>query len=97
MSAPSRIRTASVSQVNVDTTASAVLTSAIAERVGVMVRNNHSSSTLYLGFTEAEATVLAGWPIKAGETWTGDLAPGISLYGISSSGTIDVRIMQGGA
>jgi hypothetical protein len=95
MSKPARIRAASTAQLNITTTAALIVETPLPERSVVMVRNCSTTSTLYLGFAEADATVESGWPLRPGDIWRGAVAPGLAVWGVASAGTVDVRIMQG--
>jgi hypothetical protein len=92
---PARIRTASTAQVSVDTNAVLLVADPLPERSAVMVRNLSTTASLYIAFTEADATTAAGWPLRPGEIWRGAVAPGLEVWGAASAGTIDVRVMQG--
>ncbi len=91
----SNIRVAQVSAVTVTSTATHLLAADLADRVAVAIRNTDTSATLYLAFSEAGATTADGWPVRAGETWSADLRPGVPLWGISSGPDIDTRVMEG--
>lgn len=87
---------ASASQSNVGTSAQIVIPSTLDDRVGLVLKNNSASGTLYIGFTMAEASLGNAYPLAPGESLGMDLAAGQAIYGLSSSGTIDVRILQAG-
>lgn len=87
---------ASASQSNVETSAQVVIPSTLDDRVGLVLKNNSASGILYIGFTLAEATLGNAYPLAPGESLGMDLAAGQAIYGLSSSGTIDVRILQAG-
>lgn len=68
----------------------------LTDRAGLVVKNHSLAPTLYLAETLAKATVGIGYPLGPGEAIAMDLAAGQELYAISSSGTVDVRIIEGG-
>jgi len=82
------------SQRDIGTTAESIIPSSLSDRVGIIVRNNSPTGTLYLGYTSAEASPGNGYPLEAGESLGIDLAAGAELFGEASSGTIDVRVME---
>lgn len=79
-----------------DTGATLIVPAAFTDRAGMVLKNFNAigGATLYIGFTAAEATVAAGYPIVAGESLGIDMAAGVAIYGISSSGDTDVRILE---
>lgn len=87
---------ATASQEDISTTAAVLVPAALTDRAGLIVKNNNSSGILYIGFTAAEATSANGYPVGAGESLGIDVAAGQEIYGVASSGTIDVRLMEAG-
>lgn len=87
---------AQASQASISTSAGVIIPSDLDDRVGLVLKNNSTSGILYIGFTLGEATSGNGYPISPGESLGMDLAAGQSIYGLSSAGTIDVRILQAG-
>lgn len=69
---------------------------ALTDRSGLIVKNNNATGILFVGFTAAEATTGNGYPIGPGESLGMDIAAGQEVYGVASSGTIDVRILEAG-
>lgn len=89
--------TARASQVIVPTPGKVLLTAALSDRKGVIIRNWSSTVTLYLGFTLAEANPANGYPLKPQEALAIDIGAGATLYGdIQNAGTVDVRIIEAG-
>lgn len=85
----------SASQLDVGTTATLLVPTALTDRSGIIVKNN-GSGTLYIGFTAGEATVAGGYPLTANESMGMDIAAGAEVYGVADAGTIDVRILEAG-
>ena len=78
--------------VTVTTTATAIPATALAGRRAMMVRNN-GSVTVYLG--DSTVTSTNGFPLSPGEEKSYELGPPVTLYGITASGTADVRVLEG--
>lgn len=90
---------ASASQNTMTTTAAAIISASINDRFGFVIRNFEAAGSgqiLYVGFSLAEATVANGYPIPPGESMAMDLDSAVTVYGIVETGTVDVRILQGG-
>lgn len=86
-----------VTQVNITTTASALLSAGLTDRNGIMVVNTDPSQTLYIAESLAKATAGLGAPVYPnGGNISLDLAAGGTLYAVSTAGTIDVRIVETG-
>lgn len=79
---------------SVGTTATALPSSALANRRSVQVFNNAASggTTLYVG--HSGVTTSSGTPVPAQSAVAFNLGPGVSLYGIVGSGTVDVRVLE---
>lgn len=88
----------SVTQKDITTTATTLLAASLTDRRGILVKNNNigSAEVLYIANTLAKATSAVGFPIEVGGNLSLDLQAGSELYAISSSGTIDVRIVEAG-
>jgi len=85
---------ATASKEDIGTTPQVIIPSDMEDRTGLILKNNSTSGILYIGFTLAE--LAEGYPIGPGESLGMDLAGGQSIYGVSSSGTLDIRILQAG-
>lgn len=83
-----------VSQTNITTSPSLIVPLALADRAGIIVKNNSLTATVYLGYTLLEATTGNGFPLGPTESLGIDLSSGAALYGVASAGTIDVRVME---
>lgn len=89
---------ASASQQSIPAVATLIIPAAITDRAGLILKNNNgvAGASLYIGFTSAEANLATGYPITAQESLGMDLSSGVEVWGISSAGTTDVRILQAG-
>ena len=89
--------TAKASQVNVNSTPIVLLPAGLTDRKGVIIRHNGpNGSTLYLGFSAAQASSGVGYPIARGEALALDIALGAVLWAVSGTMSIDVRIIEAG-
>ena len=87
-----------VSQNSITTSAEALVPAALVDRSGILIINVNSSGTLWVAETLVKATAAAGAPVYPnGGSMAIDLAAGQALYGVASSGSIDVRIVELGA
>jgi hypothetical protein len=88
---------ARATKVIVPTPGKILLTAALSDRKGVIIRNWSSTNTLYIGFSISEANPSNGYPIKPQEALAIDIGAGAALYGdIQNAGTADVRIIEAG-
>jgi hypothetical protein len=55
---------------------------------------NNGAAILYVG--DSGVSVSNGTPVPAAQSMSVDLATGSTLYGISASGSLDVRVAQEG-
>jgi hypothetical protein len=85
---------AKASQLTVGTTPTLLFPVSLTDRAGMIVKNNGTSAILYIGYTVAEATTGNGYPVGPGESIGIDVGSGATIYGRSSTGTIDVRLME---
>lgn len=87
----------SVNQATVGTTPQLLIAGAIADRRGLMIRNNSSANQIvYVGESAATATVANGFPIIPGESFAVDLESGAAVYAVSDIAGADVRYAQAG-
>lgn len=77
-------------------TAQLLITAAIVDRAGMVVKNFNTSGTVYIGFSTTEATTANGYPIGPQESLGLDVASGVEVYATADVGTIDMRIMEAG-
>jgi hypothetical protein len=89
---------AHVKQQNLGPTTSLLIPAALVARTGLVVKNNNpiGGAMVYFGFTALEATAAVGYPLGAQESIGMDLASGVEIYGVSTSGTSDMRIIESG-
>jgi hypothetical protein len=89
--------TAKASQVTVSSTPTILLPAALTDRKGVIIRHNgNTGNTLYLGFSQAQASTETGYPLGKGEALALDVATGAVLWAVSGTSIIDVRIIEAG-
>ena len=84
-----RIVTSSTTVVN---TATAIPSTAAVGRIHIIVKNN-GASNVYLG--NSSVTSSNGLPLEPGDVIAIDLKEEVVLYGITSSGSSDVRTLEG--
>lgn len=87
---------AKASQITVYTSPVILLAAALSDRKGVIVKNNSNNGTLYVGFSQAQASSTVGYPLGKGEALSLDVGAGATLWGVASTGLIDVRIIEAG-
>lgn len=68
----------------------------LTDRNGLCIRNWNTSGVMYIGFSLAQATTAAGYPIAPREQFAMDLEAGATLYAVSDGPTIDVRVVEAG-
>lgn len=87
--------TLETSQIDVGTGTTVLIPSSLQDRAGVTLLNYGGAGTLFIS---EDASKLPGeaWPVPPGQGWSLDIAAGVTLYAISSSGSLDVRIAQSG-
>jgi hypothetical protein len=83
--------------VPITTTPSVIIPASTQDRQGLILMNYGAGPILYVGFTASEAAVASGWPLPMGASIAIDLGAGQAIWGASSAGTIDVRIMESGS
>ena len=83
------------SQSTVTTTAAVLIPAALEDRNGISILNYSGTGTLFLS---EDISKLPGqaWPVPPGGGWSLDIASGVTIYAVSSSGSLDVRIAQSG-
>lgn len=84
--------TLAASAVSISTAALIANTSATRQKL--TIKNNSATATLYLG-ASASVTTADGFPVGPGEGFTFE-GTQAALYGVSSAGAIDVRVMTEG-
>lgn len=87
----------SVSQTTVGTTTQLLIPAALADRRGLIIRNNSGANQIiYLGESPSTATIANGFPVVAGESFAVDLESGAAIYVVSDIAGADVRYAQAG-
>jgi len=86
----------STSTVTITNTPGILIAASPNDRKGLIFKNWTASSTLYVGFTLLTATSTDGWPMVYGESLAVDVEAGQVIYGVSASGSIDVRVLEVG-
>jgi hypothetical protein len=85
----------STSSATVTTSAAALIPAALTDRSAVSIRNYSGAGTIFVSESLAKLSSDA-WPIGPGETWSLDIASGVTLYAVSSSGSNGIRIAEAG-
>jgi hypothetical protein len=83
------------SAVSISTTPSILLSSTLGDRNGVTIKNYSGGGTLFISESMAKLPAQS-WPLGLGEVWSLDVQAGVTLYGVSSSGIINVRVAEAG-
>lgn len=85
----------STSSATVTTTPSVLIASALTDRNGLTLRNYAGGGVLHVSESLSKLTA-DSWPVGPGEVWSLDIAAGVTIYAVASSGSIDVRIAESG-
>lgn len=85
------------SQITIGTTASLLVPPTPFDRAGIIIRNwNQTTSVLYIKEDSTSVTSI-GYPLAPLEALAMDVDSNVSVYGQADTGTIDVRILEGGS
>ena len=87
--------TLQTSSETVTTAPDVLIPSTLTDRNGLTIKNYTGSGTLFVSEDLAKLPSEA-WPISPGEVWFLDIAAGVTIYGVSSGGALDIRIAQSG-
>lgn len=87
--------TLATSQITVGETPAVLIPASLSDRAGITLLNYSGSGTLFVSESEDKLPEEA-WPIPPGAGWSLNLSGGAVLYGVSSSGSLDIRIAQSG-
>lgn len=87
---------ASASQKDVGVTALELIPASLLDRKGLILRNNSETAIVYIGYTEAEATIANGFPLYAKDAIPVDVEAGVDVWAISTEAATDIRIMEAG-
>lgn len=85
----------STSSVTVGTSPQVLLASSLTDRNGLTIKNYSGTGTLFVSEDSGKLTADA-WPVAPGEVWFLDVASGVTLYAVSTSGSLDIRIAEAG-
>jgi hypothetical protein len=88
---PSR---ADVGKVLVSTVPTLIVPSSNSNRSAILLRNLDENGTLYIGFTENQASEATGWPVLPGESFMLNISGGQAVYGIGTVSPMDVRYVE---
>jgi hypothetical protein len=80
----------------IGTSPSSIIPISLTDRNGLVFRN-WGANTLYIAETALKANSSDGYPIGAGESLGIDVAAGQTIFGSTSVGTTDVRILEAGS
>ena len=83
------------SATTVTTVPGVLVPAALVDRNGLSILNYGGGGTLFISESLAKLTTQA-WPVQAGGGWSLDIQAGVTIYAVSSSGSLDVRIAQSG-
>lgn len=85
-----------VEQTDIGTTAMLLVSSSLTDRNGLVIKNWSAGTTVYIAPTEADASLIKGYPLAPRDALALDIAAGASVWAIADTGTADVRIAQSG-
>lgn len=85
-----------VSQKNITTSAEQLLPASLTDRQGLLVKHWGGTGNLYLAESLVKATSGTGYPLAPRDAIAMDIAAGATIYAVSDSGSIDVRIAESG-
>lgn len=83
-------------KVPVTTSAGAVLPVALTDRNDVVFKNWSTSGNVYLASSLAGATTASGFPLAPKDALGMTITAGTTVYAVSDSGTVDLRVMEAG-
>ena len=83
------------SAVTVTTTPAVLIPAALVDRNGLSILNYTGGGTMFIS-EDISKLPLQAWPVPAGGGWSLDITAGVTIYAVSDSGTLDVRIAQSG-
>ena len=63
------------------------------DRKNIFIFNN-GAGPLYIGFDNQVTTANAGIIVPAGQSFSADYGENVAIWGISASGTLDVRVAE---
>lgn len=86
------------SQVDVSTIPVVLIAAALVDRVGVCIKHwlNSGAGNLYVAESAIAADPATAWPLALKDAIAMDVAAGVAIWGVTDSGTSDVRISEVG-
>jgi hypothetical protein len=84
------------SAISVTTTPAVLLPASLEDRNGISVLNYSGAGTLFLSEDISKLPAQA-WPVPPGGGWSLDVTAGVTIYAVSSSGSLDIRVAQSGS
>jgi len=85
---------AKVGRVLVGTVPTLLIPASNSNRSAILLRNTDDNGTLYIGFSEAQASLANGFPVLPGENFMLNLSGGQALYAIGTSSPMDIRYVE---
>lgn len=79
----------------VTSTPAVLIPAALTDRNGMTIKNYSGGSTLFVS-EDITKLPLDAWPITSGEVWSMDVGAGVTIYAVSASNPLDVRIAESG-
>lgn len=83
------------SAATVTTTPAVLIPAALEDRNGVAILNYSGTGILYISEDISKLPAQA-WPVPPGGGWSLDVTSGVTIYAVSSNGSLDVRLAQSG-
>ena len=80
----------------ITTTPALLIPISLVDRVGIAIHNTSATKTIYMGFTALSTTVTDGWEIAPGEKLGLDIASGVEVYCMVTSGSVTAKILEAG-
>ena len=77
---------------SIGTAAAQLASSPLANRRSILITNNSSTATLYVG--DAAVTTASGTPVGPQQSLMLDAGPTVALYAIASAAGTDVRLLE---
>lgn len=85
-----------VSQKTVATTPLVLISSALVDRQGVLVKNWSATQTLFIAEVSTKATLAEGYPLAPRDALALDIAAGAEVWAVSDSPGADARLVEAG-
>lgn len=85
---------ATTGRVLVSTVPTLIVAASNSNRSAILLRNTDDNGTLYIGFSEAQASTANGFPVLPGENFMLNISGGQALYGIGTVSPMDIRYVE---